>query len=184
MTSEPFEHPHTGSPALWTGHDLPFRLQPDKDANFVDQNGARSPEFPMLPLFTAADAIHGKDAPVDWPNVDVITDRNGLRKLLRWLNPSPGREVRDFRIDVELVGTKTILLTRWEGRTREPPTGRSYGFGFEAAVSRAAPGCPISAHHRVITYVRRPALAREPLGTRTHSFDVAGHARYEDGCPV
>lgn len=74
----------------------------------------------MLPLFVAADAIHGQKAapPVDWPKVDVITDRNGLRKLLRWLNPSPGREVRDFRIDVQLVGTKTLVLNRWEGRAR------------------------------------------------------------------
>jgi hypothetical protein len=111
----------------------------------------------MLPLFAAADEIHGHKAattaaPVDWPTVDVITDRNGLRKLLRWLNPSPDREVRDFRIDVQLVGTKTLVLGRWEGRTREPPTGRTYGFGFEEATTRAAPGCPPSGHHRAITY--------------------------------
>jgi hypothetical protein len=141
----------------------------------------------MLPLFTAADAIHGKNAPVDWPNVDVITDRNGLRKLLRWLSPSPGREVRDFRIDVNLVGTKTILMTRWEGRTREPPTGRSFGFGFEAAVTRAAPGCTISGHHRAITYVRAlPCIGRENRLEYVLIFLMwpAGHARYEDGRPV
>ena len=113
-------------------------------------------DYPMLPLFAAADAIHDKKEapPVDWPAVDVITDRNGLRKLLRWLNPSPGREVRDFRIDVELVGPKTIVLYRWEGRSREPPAGNSYGFAFEDAISRAAPGCPSSGHHRAISYVR------------------------------
>jgi hypothetical protein len=110
-------------------------------------------DYPMLPLFAAADAIHdNKKEPVDWPAVDVVTDRNGLRKLLRWLNPSPGREVRDFRIDVELVGAKTIVLNRWEGRSREPPTGKTYGFAFEAATGRAAPGCPSSGHHRAITY--------------------------------
>jgi hypothetical protein len=138
-------------------------LQPDDGSNFVDQNTARSSEYPMLPLFTAADVIHGKKAPVDWPNVDVITDRNGLRKLLRWLNPSVGREVRDFRIDVDLIGTKTILLGRWESRSREPPSGRSFGFGFEAATSRPAPGCPISGHHRAITYVRLLASTQGPL---------------------
>lgn len=130
-------------------------MQPDSGSHFVDQNGARMADYPMLPLFAAADAIHdNKKAPVDWPAVDVISDRNGLRKLLRWLNPSPGREVRDFRIDVELVGAKTVVLNRWEGRSREPPTGKSYGFAFEAATSRAAPGCPSSGHHRAITYVR------------------------------
>jgi hypothetical protein len=55
---------------------------------------------------------------------------------------------------VELVGAKTIMLNRWEGRTHEPPTGKSYGFAFEAATARAAPGCLISGHHRTITYVR------------------------------
>jgi len=124
----------------------------------------------MLPLFSAADAIHDKKAPVDWPAVDVITDRNGLRKLLRWLNPSEGREVCDFRIDVELVGAKTIILGRWEGRTHNIPTGRSFGFAFEAATSQAAPGCPISGHHRAITYVRCHSHAyRRPFeGAHNH----------------
>ena len=145
----------SGSPSIWTGRAVPFTLRPDDDTVFVDQNGARLAEYPMLPLFVAADEIHGqKAAPVDWPKVDVITDRNGLRKLLRWLNPSPGREVRDFRIDVELMGSKTLVLGRWEGRRREPPSGRSYGFRFEDATTRAAPGCPSSGHHRTITYVR------------------------------
>ena len=119
----------------------------------------------MLPLFAAADEIHGhKTAPVDWPKVDVITDRNGLRKLLRWLNPSPGREVRDFRIDVQLVGTKTLVLGRREARSREPAGGRSYGFGFEEATTRAAPGCPRSGHHRAIAYVRDSFFLAVGLG--------------------
>ncbi|KAH9976432.1 hypothetical protein BGW80DRAFT_1549777 [Lactifluus volemus] len=67
-----------GSPAQWTVQAVPFTLQPDNGTSIIDQNGARSPEHPMLPLFTAADTIHGKEAPVDWPNVDMITDRNGL----------------------------------------------------------------------------------------------------------
>lgn len=62
--------------------------------------------------------------------------------------------MRDFRIDVELVGSKTIFLSRWDDGPRELPSGRNFGFAFEAAMCRAAPGCPISDHHRVITYVR------------------------------
>jgi hypothetical protein len=112
-------------------------------------------EYPLLPLFVAADAIHdNKKAPVDWPAVDVVTDRNALRKLMRWLNPSEGKEVRDFRIDVELIGNKTVVLNRWEPRLREPPLNKSYGFAFEAATSRASPGCPGLDHYRAITYVR------------------------------
>jgi len=117
----------------------------------------------MLPLFAAADAIHDKEAPVDWPAVDVITNRNGLRKLLRWLNPSRGQRVCDFRIDVELVGSKTIVLSRWDDGPRELPSGRNFGFAFEAAMCRAAPGCPISDHHRIITYVRCHSHAHRKL---------------------
>jgi hypothetical protein len=109
----------------------------------------------LLPLFAAADAIQQcQEAapPVDWPNVDVITDRNGLRKLLRWLDPSPGRAVRDFRIDVQLVGTKTLVLSRWESPSREVHVARSYGHAFETAMTRTTPDCPSSSHQRAITY--------------------------------
>ncbi|KAN0138295.1 hypothetical protein V8E53_003915 [Lactarius tabidus] len=53
----------------------------------------RPEQYPMLLLFVAADEIHRQKAmpPVNWPKVDVITDHNCLHKLLRWLNPSPGR---------------------------------------------------------------------------------------------
>ncbi len=144
-----------GSPAIWTERDVPFTLEPDTGAHLVDQNSARMSDYPLLPLFAAADAIHdNKNAPVDWPAVDVVTDRNALRKLMRWLNPSEGKEVRDFRIDVERIGIKTIVLNRWEPRLREPSLNKSYGFAFEDATSRAAPGCPGSDHYRAITYVR------------------------------
>ena len=155
----------TGSPAIWTGCAVPFKLEPDHPSVFVDKDGARLSEYPMLPLFVAADAIHGPKAAaalVDWPTVDIVTDRNSLRKLLRWLKPSPGKEVREFRIEIQLVGTKTLVMGRWEGGMYEPPT-RTYGYGFECATTRAAPGCPPSGqhrgHHRAITYVRRHSIS-------------------------
>ena len=145
-----------GSPAIWTGRAVPFTLQPDEVFTYVNQNSPELSQYPMLPLFAAADAIHGQETapPVDWPTVDVVTDRNLLRKLLRWLNPSPGREVRDFRIDFQLVGTKTLVLCRWESPTPEAQSNRSFGHAFVAAMTRAAPDCPSSGHHRAITYVR------------------------------
>ena len=151
---------------MWTGCPVPFTVQPDPPSVSVGKGSARLPEYPMLPLFVAADAIHGpKEAAalVDWPNVDVVTDRNGLRKLLRWLSPSSDRNVRDFRIDVQLVGTKTLVLDRWEGGIYKPPT-RTYGYGFVGATTRPAPGCSPSGqlrcHHRVIAYVRAPVHSR------------------------
>ncbi|KAH8993065.1 hypothetical protein EDB86DRAFT_3244229 [Lactarius hatsudake] len=144
-----------GSPAIWAERAVPFTLEPDVSSIYVDQNTAQLSQYPMLPLFAAVDAIHGHQeaAPsVDWPTVDVVTDRNGLRKLLRLLSPSPGKAVRDFRIDVQLVGTKTLVLSRWESPTPEVNNGRSFGHAFEAAMTRAAPDCPSSGHQRVISY--------------------------------
>ncbi|KAH9060203.1 hypothetical protein EDB87DRAFT_1617708 [Lactarius vividus] len=144
----------TGSPAIWTGRAVPFTLQPDESYVYFNQKNAQLAQYPMLPLFTAADAIHDQKAapPVDWPTVDVVTDRNGMRKLLRWLDPSAGKAVRDFRIDVQLVGTKTLVLGRWESPTGGGHINRSYGQAFQAEMTRAAPGCPSLSHYRVVTY--------------------------------
>lgn len=96
-----------------------------------------------------------EDDKFDWSSVDIVTDRNGLRKLLRWINAVSGDPPRDFRIDVELAGSKTVLLNRWEQLTKEQPGARrSYGFNFEEAMTVPAPGCERgTGHHRIVTYV-------------------------------
>jgi len=92
----------------------------------------------------------GKVDKFDWASVDFVTDRNGLRKLIRWIG---GQDVRDFRIDLQLAGEKTILCNRWEKRNRETFNGRTFGFSFEKASTEAAPGCRGSTgHHRIVTY--------------------------------
>jgi hypothetical protein len=111
--------------------------------------------------------------------VDAITDRNGLRKLLRWLNPSPGRAVRDFRIDVQLLGAKTLVLSRWESPTREIHTGRSFGHAFETAMTCVAPDCPSSGHQRVITYVCCHTFPFFNSGVIKHIYSI-GYVWHED----
>jgi len=77
-----------------------------------------------------------------------------MRKLLRWINAIPGDPPKDFRIDMELAGSKTVLLNRWEQITKEQPgTRRSYGFNFEEAMTVPGPGCERgTGHHRIVTY--------------------------------
>jgi len=85
----------------------------------------------------------------DWGSVDFITDRNNLRKLLGWARGSK----KSFRIDLQLAGTSTVLMTRWEQQTTHWTTGSSYGFNFETASTRAYQGLEHnSTHHRVIQY--------------------------------
>lgn len=110
------------------------------------------PQATLLPLITAVNKrSEGNKDKFDWASVDFVTDRNGLRKLMRWVG---GGSDRDFRIDLQLAGEKTVLCNRWEKRTRERFTGRTFGFSFEKASTEVAPGCRDSTgHHRIITYV-------------------------------
>ena len=144
----------SGSPPEWANRALPYNVQPDMGFHYVDQNSHRMPSANLLPLIVAVNQKQKDEgtSPFPWNSVDFVTDRNGLRKLLRWII---GGEVREFRIDVELVGTKTILFSRWEKRTQEQSSGRTYGFKFEKASTNHALGCEEgSGHHRINSYVR------------------------------
>lgn len=116
-----------------------------------DQNGYRVPKAVLLPLFEAVNKVNNS-SPFDWPSVDIITDRNNLRKLTRWAEN--GSQGRNFRIDFQLAGKKTVLMNRWEERYHEMFSGRTFGFSFEKASTDPAPGCKDSTgHHRIVTYV-------------------------------
>ncbi|KZT12263.1 uncharacterized protein LAESUDRAFT_809076 [Laetiporus sulphureus 93-53] len=144
-----------GSPAQWRDRCLPYRVQPDSGIKFVDQNGYRMPSSTLYPLFRAVDIMTEENGnSIDWRSVDFITDRNGLRKLLRWINDTDG-SAKEFRIDTQLAGTRTVLLNRWEKRTREAgnPQWTTYGFSFERASTNKVKGCERgTGHHRVVKY--------------------------------
>jgi hypothetical protein len=129
-------------------------VQPDIGIFFVDQNGYRMPKAPLVPLVAAVNkrSETSPDFYFDWSEVDFVTDRNALRKLLRWVRNEEG--MKDFRIDLELAGEKTVLVNRWEAKTREVYNGRTYGYNFEKASTESAPGCHKgTGHHRIASYV-------------------------------
>jgi hypothetical protein len=110
---------------------------------------------PFVPLFAAIDDMNPD---FDYKQFDFITDRNGLRKLLRWATGVS--DENDFRIDVDAAGS-TCLLTRVEGRSTETIQGfRGYGHEYEKAATRTTRGCEkATGHHRMISIVRIPALS-------------------------
>ncbi|KAK0199528.1 hypothetical protein DFS33DRAFT_1268355 [Desarmillaria ectypa] len=142
-----------GSPRIWRNKPTPFTVPADSGYQFCDQNGYRLPSTPLLPILVAVDSVaSGSGEPsttIDWPSIDFIIDRNGLRKLMGWVT----ERKQSFRIDLQLAGEKTVLCNRWEAKTRMKTFG-GYGYAFEKAVTRAAPGCETSAsgHHRIVTY--------------------------------
>ena len=116
------------------------------------------PSSSLTSLFAAIDTV-GK--PVNWPSIDVIADRNSLRKLLWWVDGSHSDD--DFRIDLELVGKKTLLMNRWEKRYQDPENGRSYSLAFDKACTDAVEGCVGNiAHHRIMQYVSTGFIVEMP----------------------
>jgi hypothetical protein len=84
--------------------------------------------------------------------LDVVTDRNNLRKIFRVINQG---NLEPFRIDIELAGN-TLLLTRWERDSEEYITEfRGFGHEFEKAFTTKMTvprGQTTTAHHRIIQY--------------------------------
>ncbi|EIW73855.1 hypothetical protein CONPUDRAFT_160632 [Coniophora puteana RWD-64-598 SS2] len=99
-----------------------------------------------LALFIAVDTIHG--ASFKYDIIDIITERNTLRKLLRWVTNS---DPDPFRIDIQRTGNACILTkVKTADHSRQHP---GYGLGFEEATTRPAVGCEkAAAHHRIISY--------------------------------
>ncbi|KZT12267.1 uncharacterized protein LAESUDRAFT_746903 [Laetiporus sulphureus 93-53] len=139
-----------GSAPEWRNKPVPFKVHVDKGLMFMDEHGFRMPSSPLYPLFRAADimAEDRNGGPVDWPSVDFITDRNCLRKILRWASGS----AEQFRIDMQLAGNRTVLMNRWERTTAQRIYG-TYYHNFERASTVKARGCEAGAsHYRVIKY--------------------------------
>lgn len=107
---------------------------------------------------------------VNWSAVDFVTNRNGLRKLLRWIDGRGDSDrFREFRLDLQLAGRRTVLMNRWEKTTLAPPA-TGYGFGFEKATTVPVLGCENSTgHHRIIQYVSSLSVGnRNSCHTHTH----------------
>ena len=158
-------HLDLGSPRIWINKPVPVSVTLDTGCNFVDQSGHRMGSRTLLPLIRAVQDIESQsntkeEDKFNWSSVDFVTDRNGLRKLLRWIFAEPGDPPKDFRIDMQLAGSKTVLMNRWEQFTKEEPgVRRSYGFNFEEVMTIPSPGCERgTGYHRIITYVGPPTI--------------------------
>ncbi|KAG9076111.1 hypothetical protein FS749_012149 [Ceratobasidium sp. UAMH 11750] len=161
-----------GYPPVWKEPTLPLQLDPDSGPAFIDQNAARSPNSPLEPMIRAISVIQGtpnSNLTLSNENIDIVTDRNNLRKLMRFIcSNGPNRHRnREFRIDAQLApNDKTLVLTRYDKHSVDNSTDfRGYGHNFEAAVtseplpleamshiSTAVSRLKITSYHRIIRY--------------------------------
>ena len=136
-----------GSPALWSPLRGRSGVKKDSGLICIAQNAARHPESPLEPLFRA---IYTTNPSFDIRDVDVITDRNNIRKLLSFVDVSTSEA---FTIEVEMA-KNTAIFCRIETKTQEyirPTEFRGFGHEFEKAYTKSQiPGG--GGHHRMISY--------------------------------
>ena len=140
-----------GSPAVWSPPEDPKTLKPDSGHVYIAQNAARHPESPLEPLFRA---LFMEVPSFDIRSIDVVTDRNNIRKLLSFVNPTSNKHGLDnFTINVE-VTKNTAVFCRDETKTQEiigKNDFRGFGHNFEKIYTtdqiKGSTG-----HHRIISY--------------------------------
>ncbi|KAF4669287.1 hypothetical protein FOZ61_004577 [Perkinsus olseni] len=98
-----------GLPPFLVDSRDPPKLEYDQGTFFCDENQYRQKESPTESLFQAV-AICTPN--FDWQAVDIVTDRNNLRKLMRALQPQwDSFDDQSFQVDLDVVG-RTVVLTR------------------------------------------------------------------------
>ncbi|KAK7225493.1 hypothetical protein V2G26_013496 [Clonostachys chloroleuca] len=140
-----------GSPPSWTPPKSPQKFPQDSGFVYIAQNAARHPDGPLEPLFRA---LFYANPSFDISSVDVITDRNNIRKLLYFVNPKLNKfGPQPFTIRAEVIG-KTIIFSRDETATYEiikPGQFRGFGHNFEK-LSTSSEIARSTGHHRIISY--------------------------------
>ncbi|EUC62026.1 geranylgeranyl pyrophosphate synthetase, putative [Rhizoctonia solani AG-3 Rhs1AP] len=194
-----------GQPRIWQEPSLPLQISPDCGYTFIDQNAWRCQESPLEPLFRSISVtqqlLGNTSFSLSEQQIDVVTDRNNLRKLNAMVRSMRSNETltpnkrREFRIDAQLAPNgRTLLLTRYSDQLRQmiSPGDAGYGTNFEHATTsnytpiltsnRGQSGCkkftPTS-YHRVAKY----RLADLNLLVR-YEVDAVQHASSVDDLPT
>ncbi|KAG5917079.1 hypothetical protein E4U61_003048 [Claviceps capensis] len=140
-----------GSPPLWSPPIIDHRLPKDTGLYYITENAVRLPGSQMAPMFTALSITNPS---FNVRSVDVISDRNNIRRLLSFIRPGMDGDVnKTFTIKLELVG-KTLLLGRCESavtRYIAPSSFRGYGHEFEKAYTTNEIGGSTS-HYGIVSY--------------------------------
>lgn len=140
-----------GSPPLWSALTAPRQLKKDSGLIYIAQNAARHPESPLEPLFRS---LYITNPSFDIRSIDVVTDRNNIRKLLSFVDPGSTRNrFEPFTISIEVTKT-TAIFCREETVTHEvlgPRDFRGFGHEFEKVYTTSQISGS-TGHHRIISY--------------------------------
>ncbi|KAI6001140.1 hypothetical protein EDC04DRAFT_1067456 [Pisolithus marmoratus] len=136
-----------GYPRIWRKTTV-TTVSPDSGVHYIDRNAScMGNRPPLIPIFAAVDSLHND---FKYRDLDLMTDRNNLRKLLRCIDR---QHDKTFRIDVDLLG-KTCLFTRRDETLVETIREfRGFGHEYELAATKPRRGAEGEiSHHRIIGY--------------------------------
>lgn len=139
---------YLGCPRIWQ-NTIVTTVPADTGVHYLDRNTSFMGHRPSLtPIFAAVDSLHDD---FQYRDLDLVTDRNNLRKLLRCIDR---QQDKTFRIDIDLLG-KTCLFTRREETLVETiKEFRGYGHEYELAATKPRRGSEGEiSHHRIVRYV-------------------------------
>jgi hypothetical protein len=131
----------TGHPTVWTNPTLPVNLRDTPGAAHFDENVARKCGFPLEPVLRAISltqaTLGAPDFKLSDERIDIVTNRNNLRKLFQLVSSRTGPK---FRIDAQLAPNgRTLVLTRYEPnvgpKNTRNPTSDNYDHMFERTAS-------------------------------------------------
>lgn len=90
-----------GSPARWSAPQAPRHVKKDSGLVYIAQNADRHPDSPLEPLFRS---LYIEQPSFDINSIDVVTDRNNIRKLLSFIKPTLTKNGLDpFTIQVDMA---------------------------------------------------------------------------------
>ncbi|KAI7780546.1 hypothetical protein LA080_015947 [Diaporthe eres] len=138
-----------GGAPIFETISLPLTIKPDSGRHFINQNAKKIPDYPFEVVFQAAELMNPT---VRFDEIDVLTNRNSLRKFFDFCK---GRVQESFRVNLHLVND-TLIIERCVRSTTEFLHGSSdsgFGHNFEKAATRSSRGLENSSgHHRVLRY--------------------------------
>ncbi|KAF7559945.1 hypothetical protein G7046_g4215 [Stylonectria norvegica] len=139
-----------GNPPHYVNMPLPMRLLRDEGIHFIDQNSFKLPKYPFEVVFRAIEIMSPS---FKFDDVDVVINRNSLRKLLEFCLD---KSQMSFRLVLHTIGN-TLVVERCEENTVDmiigPHSNSGFGHSFEQATTFAPAGMEdICGHHRVLRY--------------------------------
>ncbi|KAI5989813.1 hypothetical protein F5J12DRAFT_727783 [Pisolithus orientalis] len=136
-----------GYPRIWKNTTV-TTVPADSGIHYVNHNALRMGHHSLfIPIFAAIDSLNDD---FQYRDVDLITDRSNLRKLLRCVDQ---QHHKTFRIDLDLLGNACLLTCCEEAWVVTIDKFCGYGHEYELAATKPRRGSEDNiSHHCIITY--------------------------------